>query len=147
MWIAFTIQAFIILILAYFLQQFESRMYDWNLLIVEGIGCYCGVSIRYSPNNNAHRFLYLMVLLSAVVFTTSFTAHFLAEKTLHYYQIQTITEIVDGGYNLAGDTLAFSKVSEQNQVKLSSEIKIEKSNRNLFTDLLKGTTSNFSKLQ
>lgn len=111
-----TIQVVMIISLAYYLQQFEYPQWDWNKLVINGIACYCCLPCVYKPTNLSNRILFIVLLLSCIIFITIFTAIFLAGNIRYGPQIDSISKIVANNLKLAGDRFAFLKLSEQNEV-------------------------------
>lgn len=109
---------FVILGSTYFFQTFEYQQRDWNLITINAVAIGCGFAGTQISNGIAFRIQYIVCLFAAIVFGTTVGAVFMAQITrpILRHQIDSIHEIVDGKFSLAGDPFAFTKILQQNEV-------------------------------
>lgn len=117
-YITFTSEVFVLLFVSYFIQQFELHQWDWNRLFLRGLGSFCQQPCTYKPKNDANRILYLFFIFGCTIFGIIFTAKLLVWATKPFYseQIQSIDEIIERNFSLAGDGFTLNKLTAQNEV-------------------------------
>lgn len=116
-WLICLIMAICVLGLAYIFQMFEHPQWDWNKIVINGLACFCGIPCMYKPKNNANRVLFISVLFGCLIFITTFTAVLMnyARKVFYAHQIQTVSEMINGDFTLAGDHFTFAELLQQNR--------------------------------
>lgn len=105
--------------LSYVLQQFEPyKSWDWNHIVINGIGNTFNVPAPYIMTTLANKILGISVFFSATIFNTVLSSVLITMISNPFLnqQITSITEIVDGDFNLVGNQFAFNILSEQNEV-------------------------------
>lgn len=107
----------------YFLEQFEHRSkWDWHRITFDGLRVHIGYSCPYNPQNNATRILFTFILLACIIFTITISStllQFIASPILRP-QVDTIQQIIDEQFTLAGGHFELHKITQQNEVKFMS---------------------------
>lgn len=105
----------------YFFLQFEHKQWDWIRLTMEFICIACGFPSTYKVESCAIRMALISCLIGAMVFSTTISAVGITQITTPILnpQIDSIQEIIDGEFHLAGDRFAFLKMSQENEVTIS----------------------------
>lgn len=115
-WILAIIVGVTMFCMAYFFQQFERHpKWDWNRIVVHGIGYSCSISGPYKPKTTAHRILFTVALFAGIIVDTLFIGFYLNKMQLQK-KYDSFDEIYDGSYKLVGDPLAYQYVAKHNQV-------------------------------
>lgn len=109
-----------IVALIYFIQQFEEQKWDWNLITINLVCVACGFNSTFKPKNNAMQLGYILFLFAALIFSTLLGSVLIKQitKPILKPQIDSISEIIDGDFELVGDRLAFMKISQDNKVSI-----------------------------
>lgn len=109
-----------IVALIYFIQQFEEQKWDWNLITINLVCVSCGYNSTFKPKNNAMQLGYILFLFAALIFSTLLGSVLIKQitKPILKPQIDSISEIIDGDFELVGDRLAFMKISQDNKVSI-----------------------------
>lgn len=116
----FTALSFSALLMGYILQKYENDLpkWDWMRLTLAGIACICGLPIEHSPKKLSSRLFLTFILFGCMIFGITF-ASFLHQSVLtntFKHQVNSIREVVDNRFKLAGDEFAFQQLIKQNQV-------------------------------
>lgn len=112
----------ITLCLAYFMQQFERRLkLDYFDTILNGLCVFVGFACPYKPENNAHRLAFVFVIFGGIIFVSTSTTLVvkLFTSPIYHPQIETIKEILNNNFNLAGSQFALYQLEKQNEVNVS----------------------------
>lgn len=105
--------------LVYFLQQFDpNRNWDFNRVLVIGISTVIFGQAAFKANTIALRLFLTSVYFGSIIYTTATSSILILMITSPFLnpQITSISEIIDGHFNLVGNQFAFNKVSDQNEV-------------------------------
>lgn len=119
-WLLHTLMCISVICMGYFLQGFEKhRKLDWHSITLAGIGCLCGFSVQHrNVHNTSGRIFLGFCLYGSVVFNIcliSCMINFL-KKPLYEDQIDSIQQIINNSYELAGDEFALEHLVKQNGV-------------------------------
>lgn len=116
--IAMFIVVLIVMIVAYVSQMMERIRCDWNELLIMGLAIWLNIPCTFAPKSIPVRVGYMSFLLAACTFCIHFTARLTIWVTQANYfpQFKSFEEIIDAGYSLSGDSFAFAKLSNMNNV-------------------------------
>lgn len=114
-WNVFTgvsVTAIIVIATEYYLIQFEHPVRSWNEMLFITLRCALGISVAFNPRTNSARCLFLFGLIGGFIFATILSAMMRQiTNPILRPQIESIDEIINGNFTLAGDRYAFIKMS------------------------------------
>lgn len=96
----------------------EPKKRSFNDLLMVIYICSIGFRYRLQIQSNAARVCFGILLFAAVIFAKSLSSFLMANtaNTIYRPQINTIDEIVQQNFSLAGDQFALDKLMQQNEV-------------------------------
>lgn len=113
--------------LLYFLEQFEHIKPKWHSFrIAIGIlSRFIGMPYTFKPTNSSSRILFAFGILGCIIFSSCFMSILITSMNKQFYahQVQTINEIVDLEYDLAGDYFSLQQLEKRNEVSFWSSEK------------------------
>lgn len=117
----FTFFAFLTIGTAYYLQKTEPNKKDWHYITLVALTVCIGYSHPYRPQSNPTRVLISIGQFAGTIFFTVLTSMLVLRVSVPHYmpQIDSIVEITNDSFTLAGDRFAFQKISQQNEVAQS----------------------------
>lgn len=126
-WLAFLIQSIVVLCVAYWAQQFERTQWDWNKFLFAGIITFFGFPSTYQPQHSVNRMGFIFVLFGCTLWVTIVTAELTSFGVIRIFnvKIETITDVMQGDFDLAGDPFAISKLRKFDERKEMKECKFE----------------------
>lgn len=103
---------------AYYLMQLERNKKGTIQLILIIFGCALGLSVAFNPQSNPMRVLFTFGLFAGIIFATAISSIIMGSITspIMRPQIDSIREIIDGDFVLAGDQFVLDKLLQQNEV-------------------------------
>lgn len=134
-----TLQSPLVLAVVYFFEQFERRhkKWDWNRIFIEALALTVGFPCNYNPKRTHARIFLIFGLFAGLLFVTVITSAIMTLVTtpILKHQIDSVGEIINGGFYLAGDQFAFERLSQANEVKRWMQLLMEILIRFSYSDL------------
>lgn len=125
----------IVTFIFYYLQQFETLQPKWNAfrIAVGVLSRFIGMPYNYNATNISSRVLFAIGMFGCIIFVSSFISIMMTSmnKQLYTNQVETIEEILDLGFDLAGDSLSLKELLKLNEVGYLSQIKVANSGVNI----------------
>lgn len=116
-----TFQSPLVIAFVYYLEQFERRhrKWDWNRIFIEALAITMGFPCRYNPKCTPARVFLTFGLFAGILFVIVISSAMMTLITtpIMKHQINSVPEIVEGGFDLIGDRFTLDKLSQENEVK------------------------------
>lgn len=111
---------FICIFTGYFLQQFEHRKekMDFMRITIAALSSVCGFCADFNPQIIPNRIFTIFCVYGNMVFSITVLSILMKSLSTPFYeeQIDSVQEIVNKSFKLAGDEFALQHLSEQNVV-------------------------------
>lgn len=117
-YLIFLVATLLVIGSAYYFQKCERQKKDWHFITIVALTICVGVSYPYNPRSKPMLILIMIGRFAGILFYTLLGSVLTRLVTVPHLmpQINSITDITNGDFILAGDRFALQKLSQQNEV-------------------------------
>lgn len=110
--------AIFLIAVEYYLIQFEHPVRTWNEMLFITLCAALGMPVAFNPRSNPFRMLFVFGIFGGYMFATILSATIMRQITnpILRPQIESIDEIINGNFELAGDGYTLIQMGNQNEV-------------------------------